>query len=227
MSPSPESARGRDVAFVVLAGLALATGAWLLAPGTADADVDGDAEQGRELFATHCAACHGRDARGSGGTPDLTDATDRLGVAEVATTIREGRGGMPAFGQRLEDAEIQDLVAHLEQLAGADADIDTGVEADDRGRTGMPMMHGRWRDGPGGWPLGVGLVWLAVVLVVVVLVVAGIAWIVRSASSSPPPSSASAAASSPAREILDHRYARGELSREDYLRMRDDLDDGG
>ena len=30
-----------------------------------------------------------------------------------------------------------------------------------------------------------------------------------------------------AREVLDRRYAEGEISREDYLRIRDDIDQGG
>lgn len=213
--------RAKPAAIVLLLGLALA-GAWVPWPGPASAQIDGDPEQGRELFATHCAACHGPDALGAGTAPNLTGVTGRLGEDQVAATIREGRGGMPAFGGRLAEAEIGHLVAHLEQRSA-----DSGAEVDDRGRSGMPMMHGRWRDMMGDWPLRVGLLWLAMVLAVVVLVVAGVVWIARSASSPPPRQHPSGSAAASAREILDQRYARGELSQEDYLEMRRDLEEPG
>lgn len=217
MRMRPGVRRVGAMASALLLGLVVVAGAWLLWPGPAGAEVGGDPEQGRQLFATHCAACHGPDARGAGTAPDLTGVTDRLGADQVAVTIREGRGGMPAFGNRLEEAEIGHLVAHLEQVA-AEADVD------ERGRSGMPTRHGPWRDMMGDWPVGVALVWLAVV-VLVALVVVGVVWLAR--SSPTPRSDGTAPASSPAREILDQRYARGEISREDYLEMRRDLDGSG
>ena len=54
---------------------------------------------GERLFVNNCAQCHGSDARGSIGFPNLTDA--RLAVAAarpdyVKTIITEGRiGNMP------------------------------------------------------------------------------------------------------------------------------------
>jgi cytochrome c oxidase cbb3-type subunit 3 len=51
---------------------------------------------GERLFANNCAQCHGADARGSKGFPNLTDG-DWLGgsgPAYISTTIRNGRQGM-------------------------------------------------------------------------------------------------------------------------------------
>jgi putative membrane protein len=88
------------------------------------------------------------------------------------------------------------------------------------------MMHGRWRDTMGNWPLGIALLWLAIVLVVVGLVVAALVWAARSVGSSGSQRT-TGSPSSPAREVLDQRYARGEISREEYLQSRRDLEDPG
>ena len=84
----------------LLAGLLLAV--VVAVPVTAD-PAAGDPEAGRETFAANCAACHGPDAQGRSGVPALVGVVDRLDPEQVATTIREGRGGMPAFGGRLDD----------------------------------------------------------------------------------------------------------------------------
>jgi putative membrane protein len=204
-------------ALLVVVLVALAAGGL---PMTASADVGGDPEEGRELFATNCAACHGPQAQGGGDAPSLVGATGRLGADGVASTVREGRGRMPAFGDRLEETEIDHLVAHLDRLAA-------GPEVDDVRRSRMPMMDDRWRGMPGGWPLGVGLVWVAVVLVVVVLIVAGVVWFARRLDGAGAQSDAGRASTSAARDILDQRYARGEISREEYLEVRRDLEGEG
>ena len=73
-------------------------------------------EAGRTQFASQCGFCHGRDAAGGAGGPDLTRSTlvaedvrgDRLGPV-----IRSGRPaqGMPAFA--LSDAELAAIVAFI------------------------------------------------------------------------------------------------------------------
>lgn len=70
---------------------------------------------GRQLFASHCAACHGENAKGGVG-PDLTTAAYRYGKTrdEVAKSIGEGRpGGMPGFGGQLSRGEIEALADYL------------------------------------------------------------------------------------------------------------------
>lgn len=216
MPPPTDMRRTAPAVAVLLIGLA-AVALWLLVVGEASATTDGDPEAGRDLFATHCAACHGADAQGARGVPALTGASDRLGVEGVARTIREGRGGMPAFGDRLEEPEIRDLVAHLEQMSSEAA-------GEGPARSGRHMMDGRWGDMMDGWTWGVGLAWLLGLVLVLVLVVVGVVLLTRSAGSSGPRHEPQEPRTSPAREILDQRYARGEISREEYLAIRRDLD---
>ena len=54
---------------------------------------------GRNLFANHCAQCHGSDARGAVGFPNLTDASWQWGgePEAILTSINHGRiAAMPA-----------------------------------------------------------------------------------------------------------------------------------
>ncbi|HTN65595.1 MAG TPA: cytochrome-c oxidase, cbb3-type subunit III [Burkholderiaceae bacterium] len=81
---------------------------------------------GERLFLTYCAQCHGSDARGSKGFPNLTDR-DWLygGTPEVIkTTILEGRHGvMPPMEQALGGAQDTDNVAHyVMSLSGSTHD---------------------------------------------------------------------------------------------------------
>ncbi len=70
---------------------------------------------GERLFVNNCATCHGSDARGSKGFPNLTD-TDWLwgGAPErIAETIREGRNGqMPPMAAAVGNAEDVRQVAN-------------------------------------------------------------------------------------------------------------------
>ncbi len=80
---------------------------------TVDAEVDG-----ATVFARSCAGCHGSDGGGGVGVqlsegrvvehyPDIADQID---------VITGGRGGMPAFGQRLSEAEIQAVADYVRTL---------------------------------------------------------------------------------------------------------------
>ena len=80
-----------------------------------------------------------------------------------------------------------------------------------------------WGTGYGmmGWGWGVLMMAVPLVLLVLILLVVSGAFAPRPAASAylapvSPPSSAT--------EILDARYARGEISREEYLRVRADLE---
>jgi len=70
---------------------------------------------GERLFLTYCAQCHGSDARGSKGFPNLTDK-DWLhgGTPEaIKTTIMEGRHGvMPPMEAAIGGAQDTENVAH-------------------------------------------------------------------------------------------------------------------
>lgn len=58
----------------------------------------------------------------------------------------------------------------------------------------------------------------ALLVLVVIAVVAGVAWLSKAVASAP-----GSGRSDPALEILRERYARGEISRDEFERMRQDL----
>ncbi|MGD8378776.1 MAG: cytochrome-c oxidase, cbb3-type subunit III, partial [Gammaproteobacteria bacterium] len=76
---------------------------------------------GRNLFVNNCAACHGSDARGAPGFPNLTD-NDWLYGGEPQTilaTITNGRGGvMPALGPTLGEEKVNQVIAYVRSLSG-------------------------------------------------------------------------------------------------------------
>ena len=77
---------------------------------------------GERLFLTYCAQCHGSDARGSKGFPDLTDKDWLYGGAPsvIKATIMKGRNGvMPAMGAALgSDADIENVAQYVKSLSG-------------------------------------------------------------------------------------------------------------
>ena len=90
--------------------------------GEADAAL---AEQGAVLFEDNCAACHGSEGMGDPeqGAPNLTDAIWLYGgdPQAIRTTIVEARFGvMPAWGQRLSEAEVNAVAAYVHGLGGGE-----------------------------------------------------------------------------------------------------------
>jgi cytochrome c oxidase cbb3-type subunit 3 len=73
-------------------------------------------ERGAKAYATNCAGCHGKTARGNPGAPDLIRSiivlTDEKGIL-ISPVLRNGRPdqGMPK--PNLTEAQISDLVAWL------------------------------------------------------------------------------------------------------------------
>lgn len=72
---------------------------------------DGDGDRGRAAFTTLCATCHGADGRGGIGV-NLVDRPLLARAAELAQTVRRGRGKMPGFASQT-DAQVADLLAYL------------------------------------------------------------------------------------------------------------------
>lgn len=77
----------------------------------------GDPAKGKEVFGSNCAACHGAD--GGGGTgPALAGEQEFTDPGVVVEQVREGGGGMPAFGDKLSEQELADVSAFVvEELA--------------------------------------------------------------------------------------------------------------
>jgi len=76
---------------------------------------------GRSLFANNCTACHGSDARGAPGFPNLTDNDWLHGgaPAQIVETITHGREGiMPALGAALGDRGLDEVEAYVLSLSG-------------------------------------------------------------------------------------------------------------
>ena len=70
--------------------------------------------RGAELFNTHgCTHCHGLEGIGGGQGPDLQLVRKRMNKAQIAMQIHNGGKSMPAYGEQLSSAQIDDLVAYL------------------------------------------------------------------------------------------------------------------
>jgi cytochrome c oxidase cbb3-type subunit 3 len=94
---------------------------------------------GRNIYMNHCATCHGSDARGAKGFPNLTTGAWLYGgePETIEATITNGRNGvMPALGAALGEPGLDDVVAFVMSLSGRSAD----AEAVNRGREKYMMM---------------------------------------------------------------------------------------
>lgn len=90
---------------LITTGLALAFTLW---SGSLYSDVSG-------VYQTHCAACHGADRLGGTGPALLPENLKRLRKGNAGKVIAMGRPAtqMPAFGDRLSKAQIDDLVEFI------------------------------------------------------------------------------------------------------------------
>jgi mono/diheme cytochrome c family protein len=106
-----------------------------LALAISSAGAEGNIDNGAKIFAANCARCHGRGGKGDG--PDLAklqsavspdDWTDKESNQEltdsfiVAMIAKGGKANgksriMPAFGDKLNAKQVQDLLAFIRSLA--------------------------------------------------------------------------------------------------------------
>jgi cytochrome c6 len=77
-----------------------------------------DPGRGQQVYATHCATCHGETGRPVWpGTPDFKRTSVLLKPdAQLLSAIRKGRGAMPAYAGVIRDRDLPDLVAYLRTL---------------------------------------------------------------------------------------------------------------
>lgn len=87
---------------------------------------------GARLFASNCSVCHGSDAKGAYGFPNLTDANWRWGgdTESIKTSILNGRHAiMPAWGEVLGEQGVRDVSAYVLTLMNGRA-LPDGAKAD-------------------------------------------------------------------------------------------------
>jgi cytochrome c oxidase cbb3-type subunit 3 len=111
-------------------------------------------EMGQRLFLNSCAQCHGSDAGGSKGFPNLTDHDWLYGGSpeNIKTTIINGRAGvMPPFPQ-LDSKQIIDVANYVRSLSGLPVDESKKVRGEVVFKSNCIACHGA--DGKGNITLG-------------------------------------------------------------------------
>src|ERR1700720_1589291 len=114
----------------------------------------------KNLFALNCSSCHGSDARGAKGFPNLTDHDWLWGGSEqtVYQTIAQGRNNaMPGWGPVLGADGVEQVMAYVLSLSGRDLKGPAGsAESVTAGKVRFTTMcsacHGA--DGKGNQVLG-------------------------------------------------------------------------
>lgn len=93
----------------------------------------GDPAKGKDLYAKHCAGCHGPTGKGDGPAAkainpkpnDLTNKAYMAGLKDqyLFDLIQKGGAALgkspliPPFGSKLKDGEIRDVIAYVRSLA--------------------------------------------------------------------------------------------------------------
>lgn len=113
------------------------------------------ASVGRELFVNNCAGCHGADARGALGFPDLTDKDWLYGGTpeNILASITNGRNGqMPAFNGAIDPATLTDLVSTVSRWS--DPTLDTAIRARGMKQFNITCLACHGPDGKGNTAIG-------------------------------------------------------------------------
>ncbi|MGV0962777.1 MAG: cytochrome-c oxidase, cbb3-type subunit III [Polynucleobacter sp.] len=111
-------------------------------------------EMGQRLFLNSCAQCHGSDAGGAKGFPNLTDGDWLYGGSpeNIKTTLINGRAGvMPPFPQ-LDSKQIVDVANYVRSLSGLPADDLKAARGAEVFKSNCAACHGA--DGKGNIALG-------------------------------------------------------------------------
>ena len=111
-------------------------------------------EMGQRLFLNSCAQCHGSDAGGAKGFPNLTDGDWLYGGSpeNIKTTLINGRAGvMPPFPQ-LDSKQIVDVANYVRSLSGLPADDLKAARGADVYKSNCAACHGP--EGKGNIALG-------------------------------------------------------------------------
>ncbi len=114
---------------------------------------------GQRLFLNYCSTCHGADARGARGFPNLTDNDWLWGgdPASIEKTILDGRGSrgqkrMPAWKDSLGEEGVEQVAAYVMSLSGRQVDPALAEKGKEKYMTFCVGCHGP--DGKGNPALG-------------------------------------------------------------------------
>lgn len=112
-------------------------------------------EIGSRLFANNCSTCHGSDARGGRGYPNLTDGAWLYGGSpeRIVETITLGRiGNMPGLGVVVGEEGVTNLTQYVLSLSGRPHDADQAAAAAEQYAQVCAVCHGA--DGTGNYAMG-------------------------------------------------------------------------
>ena len=87
-------------------------------------------KMGQRIFINNCALCHGSDAGGNFGFPNLTDHDWLYGGSTdaIKTSVASGRKGqMPAWGAIIGDNGVKQVASYVRNLNGLDSAADTAT----------------------------------------------------------------------------------------------------
>ncbi len=101
-------------------------------------------ETGQRLFLTYCSQCHGSDAAGAKGFPNLTDHDWLYGGAPttIQTSIANGRSGvMPAWGPTLGEQGTKQVANYVLSLSGSKHDATLAAVGRDKFATYCAACH--------------------------------------------------------------------------------------
>ena len=114
----------RVISIVCVATILSVASAVLVTPAFGE-----DLAKGKKIYTDKCLKCHGEKGRGDGRmAEDLSkkpaDYTDEAKMskftdADLKKTVKEGKKPMPAFGKKLTDEQIDDVIAYVRSFAGA------------------------------------------------------------------------------------------------------------
>ena len=112
-------------------------------------------EMGKRLFQTYCIQCHGSDARGAKGFPNLTDNDWLYGGSpeQILQTLNAGhQGQMPAFGAAFGEEKVKDVANYVMSLSGKKHDAERAGRGKETFSTVCAACHGP--DGKGNQGIG-------------------------------------------------------------------------
>ena len=106
----------RRAALIMTAGIAamiFALGGPASVGAQSTEDDPAQVEAGMAVFEANCAGCHGANGEGSNTGRPLADVANEADRGVHIGSVTNGKGNMPAFGERLDATEIDAAVSYV------------------------------------------------------------------------------------------------------------------